>query len=81
MYTTPCLLMWDFIIHEKYSYVYISFVKKGLCHLISLKAIELRRNTDNLNCKVTTNQSIILQTYTLLLQIYIAVEKNAAFGS
>lgn len=33
------------------------------------------RNTEHLNCKVTSNQSIILQTYTLLLQIYIAVEK------
>lgn len=53
------------------------FVKKGLCHIITCKAIELEIQ----NCKVTTNQSIILQTYTFLLQIYIAVEKNAAFGS
>lgn len=33
------------------------------------------RNTEHMNCTVTYNQSIILQTYTLLLQIYIAVEK------
>lgn len=80
MYTIPRLLMWDFIMYEKYLYVYISFVKK---RTVSSHNTQIYRtiNIENLHCKVTTNQSIFLQTYTLLLQTYIGVEKNAAFGS
>lgn len=81
MYTIPCLLMWDFIICEKYSYVYISIVKKGPYHLITLKAIELEIQKIWIVKSRPINQLFYKRIHYNYKYTYISQLKKLAFGS